>query len=229
MSAATSQGFANLPLPLGPGNADPGGVQIFAFGGQLWELDSQGNTWQFNAPRGDFLPGDLGLLEWDFDPAAASATGTILVSNKISLARINIRTPTVVNNVWFHVNTAAASLTANQNFAGIYNSAGTLLAASAAGSLDSKVTSAGVIQQALSAPALCAPGFYWVALLFNGTTPPTVSTAANSATNSNTGLSAAAYRFAANGTGTTLPASITPSSNSQVAANGAIPFWAGVS
>jgi hypothetical protein len=229
MSAAAPQGFANLPAPLGAGSADPGGAQIFAFGGVLWMQDSQGNLWALNQPRGDWLPGDAGLLEFNFDPAAASATGTILVSNKVALARINVRTPTVVNNVIFHVNTVAASLTANQNFAGIYSSAGTLLGSSAAGSLDSKVTSTGVITQALSGPVSLGPGFYWVSLLFNGTTPPVVAVAANSALNANTGLTAAAYRFAANGTGTTLPASITPSSNTQTSASGAIPFWVGVS
>lgn len=230
MSAATSQGFANLPAPLGSGNADLGGAQIFAFGGNLWLLDSGGNVWALNQPRGDWLPGDAGLLEFNFDPAAASSTGVILVSNKVALARINVRTPTVVNNIIFHVDTAGASLTANQNLCGIYNSAGTLLASSPAGGLDSKVTSTGVITQALASPATCGPGFYWVALLFNGTTPPTVASAANNATNANTGLTAATYRWGANGTGTTaLPATITPSSNVQTTAAGTVTYWVGVS
>lgn len=228
MSAATSQGFANLPAPLGAGNADPGGVQVFAFGGNLWLLDSQGNTWALNQPRGDWLPSDAGLLEFNFDPAAASSTGVILVTNKVALARINVRTPIVANNIIFHVDTAGSSLTANQNLCGIYNSAGTLLVSSPAGGLDSKVTSTGVITQALSAPQALGPGFYWIALLFNGTTPPTVASAANNLTNANTGLTAATYRWATNGTGTTsLPATITPSSNG--VGSGAVAYWAGIS
>lgn len=228
MSAAAPQGFANLPAPLGPGSADAGGASIFAFGGQIWSQDAQGNLWQLNQPRGDYLPGDSGLLEWNFDPAGASATGVICVTNKVALARINVRTPITVSNVIFNVNTVASSLTANQNFAGIYSSAGALLGSSAAGSLDSKVTSTGVITQALASPVACGPGFYWVALMFNGTTPPIVATAPNSLVNANTGLTAAFYRWATNGTGTTaLPASITPSSNG--VGSGAVTFWCGVS
>ena len=228
MSAAASQGFANLPSYLGSGSADPGGAQVYAYGGGLLMLDSQGSNWSLNQPRGDWLPSDAGMLEFNFDPAAASSTGVILVSNKVALARVNIRTPTVVNNIIFHVDTAGATLTANQNLCGIYNSAGTLLVSSPAGGLDGKVTSTGVITQALAGPQSLGPGFYWVALLFNGTTPPVVASAANNLTNSNTGLTAAFYRWATNGTGTTaLPATITPSSNGT--GSGAVAYWVGLS
>lgn len=228
MSAAAPQGFANLPAPLGPGSADAGGASIYAFGGQIWSQDAQGNTWALNAPRGDYLPGDSGMLEWNFDPAGASSTGVICVTNKVALARINVRTPITVSNVIFCVNTAGSSLTANQNFVGVYSSAGALLGSSAAGSLDSKVTSTGVITQALASPVACGPGFYWVAMMYNGTTPPIVATAPNSLVNANAGLTAAFYRWATNGTGTTaLPASVTPSSNGT--GSGAVAFWVGVS
>jgi hypothetical protein len=228
MSAAAPQGFANLPAPLGPGSADAGGASIFAFGGNMWAQDSAGNLWALNQPRGDYLPGDSGFLEWNFDPAGASSTGVICVTNKVALARINVRTPITVSNVVFNVNTVASSLTASQNFAGIYSSAGALLGTSAAGSLDSKVTSTGVITQPLTGPVVLGPGFYWAALLFNGTTPPVVATAPNSLVNANTGLTAAFYRWATNGTGTTaLPASVTPASNG--VGSGAVAYWVGVS
>jgi hypothetical protein len=227
MSAAAPQGFANLPVPLGPGNADPGGVQIFAVNGQLWGLDSGGNLWSYNQPRGDVLPGDQGLLEWNFDPAAAIIGGTVMTKTDISLARINVRTPMVASNVWLHCVTAATGQTANQNFVGIYNSAGTLLGSSAAGSLDGKLTTGNVVTQPLAAPVSLGPGFYWIAVLVNSSgTAVLLAEAANNATNGNTGLTAATYRWATNGTGTTLPSTITPSSNSLT---GAIPFWTGVS
>jgi hypothetical protein len=219
-------GFANLPAPMAPGQADPGGGYIFSFGGQPWWLDSAGNVWNLTAPRGDFLPGDQGLLEWNFDPSAAVA-GTVLVAGKSTLARINVRTPMVVNNIWFHVTTVASGLTASQNFVGIYSSAGTLLGSSAAASLDGKVTSTGVITQPLAAPTPLAPGFYWVAQLYGAGTPPVCAQAANTVANANTGLSAASYRWATSGTGlTALAASITPASNVLTSAQ---PYWVGVS
>lgn len=227
MSAAAPLGFANLPAPLGSGSTDPGGAQIYAFGGNLWMLDSQGNTWALNQPRGDVLPGDQGMLEWNFDPAAAITGGTVMTKTDISLARINIRTPTVVNNVWLHCVTAATGQTSNQNFVGIYSSAGALLGSSAAGSIDSKLTTGAVVTQPLTAPVALGPGFYWVAALFNSSgTAVLLAEAGNSAVNANAGLTAVNYRWATNGTGTTLPSTITPSSNSLT---GAIPFWTGVS
>jgi len=229
MSAAAPQGFANLPVPLGPGNADPGGAQVFAFGGNLWLQDSGGNLWALNQPRGDVLPGDQGLLEWNFDPAAGIVGGTVQQAGKPALARINIRTPMVVSNVMLHCITAATGQTANQNFVGIYNSAGTLLGSSAAGSIDAKLTTGNVVTQPLSAPVSLGPGFYWVAALFNSSgTSVLLAQAANSVANANTGLAAAVYRWAVNGTGlTALAASITPSATART--SGAITFWAGVS
>ena len=227
MSAAAPLGLANLPAPLGPASADPGGGYLYSFGGQPWWLDSQQNTWQLNATRGDFLPGDQAMLEWNFDPSAGITGGTVMTKTDVSLARINIRTPTVVNNVWLHCVTAATGQTSNQNFVGIYNSAGTLLGSSAAGSLDGKLTTGAVVTQPLTGPVSLGPGFYWVAALFNSSgTAVLLAEAANSAVNANTGLSAANYRWATNGTGTTLPSTITPASNSLT---GAIPFWTGVS
>ena len=140
------------------------------------------------------------------------------------------RTPIVVGNAPADRmgNHHQSNPIANQNFAGIYSSAGALLGSSAAGSLDSKVTSLGVITQPLASPVPLGPGFYWAALMFNGTTPPVVATAPNNLTNANAGLSAASYRWATNGTGTTaLPASVTPSSNGT--GSGAVAYWVGVS
>jgi hypothetical protein len=228
MSAAAPQGFANLPAALAPGQADPGGGYLYSFGGLPYWMDSQGNNWSLNAPRGDFLPGDQGLLEWNFDPAAAVA-GAVLSAGKPALARINVRTPMVINNIWFHVTTVASGLTASQNFVGIYNSAGTLLGSSAAASLDSKVTSTGVITQPLAAPTPLAPGFYWVAQLYGAGTPPVCAACPNTTiANVNTGLTAPNYRWCVNGTGlTALAGSITPASNALT--TGAQPYWTGVS
>jgi hypothetical protein len=93
--------------------------------------------------------------------------------------------------------------------------------------LDTKITSTGIITQALTGPVSLGPGFYWVAALFTATgTMPTLATAPNSATLANAGLTAVNYRWATNGTGTVLAGTITPSSN---ALTNAQTYWAGVS
>jgi hypothetical protein len=229
MSASAPQGLANLPAAMAPGQADPGGGYLYSFGGLPYWLDSQGNNWALNAPRGDFLPSDHGMLEWNFDPAAGIVGGTVQQAGKPALARINVRTPMVVSNIWLHVVTGATGQTANQNFVGIYNPAGTLLGSSAAGSLDAKLTTGAVVTQPLSAPVSLGPGFYWVAALFQSSgTSVLLAQGANSVANANTGLTAATYRWAVNGTAlTALAGTITPASNALT--SGAIPYWAGVS
>lgn len=226
MAQAAPISLGNLPLPLAAQQTTPDGVQVYAYQGNLFMLDAQGNSWQLNAPRGDVLPGDQGLLEWNYDPAAANATGTTLTNGTVFLQRINVRAPMKISTVWLHLTNAAVTPTSGQSAVGLYNSAGTLLSGSA--DIGSTLSgSAGAISANLSAAQNVGAGFYWVAVLGNASTAAKLTASINGAANANVGLSAAAYRFCVNGTSqTSLPSTVTPSSNSLT---GAQTFWVGVS
>jgi hypothetical protein len=227
MAQVAPIGLGNLPSPLAPGQAAQDGAQIYAYGGTLYLLDSQGNSWQLNAPRGDVLPGDQNLLEWNFDPAAGGSAGVAFTAQAVNLMRINVRAPMKISNVWFHLASAAVTLTAGQSFVGLYNSAGTLLSGSAA--IDSVLTGTpGAVSAALSTPQIVGAGFYWVAILVaSATTAPKIAVAGNSAVNANVGLAPAQSRFGVGATAqTTLPATITPPAISNTNAQTA---WVGVS
>jgi hypothetical protein len=226
MAQVAPIGLGNLPVPLSPGQASQDGAQLYAFGGQLYMLDSTGNSWQLNAPRGDVLPTDQGLAEWNYDPAAANATGTTLTNGTVFLQRIQVRAPMKISNVWVHLTNAAITPTAGQSAVGLYSSAGTLLSGS--GDTGSTLSgAAGAVSMALTTPQNVGAGFYWVALLGNAATAAKLTASVNGAANANVGLSAAGFRFCVNGTSaTSLPATVTASSNT---ATGAQTFWVGVS
>jgi hypothetical protein len=83
------------------------------------------------------------------------------------------------------------------------------------------------VYQPLTTAQNVGQGMYWVALLSNASTAPKFAATANSAALANVGLPAASLRFCVNGTSaTTLPSSLTLSSNT---ATGAATFWVGVS
>lgn len=168
-----------------------------------------------NAPG----PTDYGYLAWSWDLAAASSSNTALTAANVYLNRIDVHYPISVTNVCVLLNTVGATLTANQNFAGLYNSSGTLIASTADQSTNWTSATAFTIQEMALAggPYNLSAGFYWVALLSNGTTPPafvrgtTASTPKNWA---NQHLTAATFRYAnLSGAQTSLPGSFTPSSN----------------
>lgn len=161
-------------------------------------------------------PADHGLIAWSSDPSFAGSTSSA-VSGTLYLAAIWIRSSTTISKLWWIHTTAATGAVAGQNWAALYDSAGTRL--SSVG-IDSEATSNGVRSPSLTTPQAVTPGRYWVALLFNATTPPILArTAGASATGNNMGLTGAALRYAVNGTSlTAVPASITPASNTTTGA-----------
>ncbi|MBK3573166.1 right-handed parallel beta-helix repeat-containing protein [Streptomyces sp. MBT65] len=167
--------------------------------------------------------GDYGLLCWSYDPTSTTST-TTTVANTNYLSALYVRRSVTVSKLWFIVNVLGATATAGANNVGLYNSAGTLLSSV---NVDSLVTTTGPKSATLGTPVSITPGLYWVAMQFQAATQPGIGRS-NAAILSTLTLnqSAATYRFATNGTGTTLPSTITPASNSTT---GSAALWAGIS
>lgn len=176
-------------------------------------------------PANQYVPSDHGFLAWGYDPTLAFSS-TITVSGTVYLAQVVLRYAATITKASFSIATAASGVTANQNFLGLYDSTGTRQAVTATGVLDTVLTSTGAqvvnFASSFSAPA----GSYWIALVNNATTPVTLGRATSFQSTPNANLTAAAFRWAINGTAqTSLPATITPASNSST---NNITFWSAV-
>lgn len=156
-------------------------------------------------------PTDHSLKAWTFDPATASTVQGV-VSGTLYLSALYVHVDTVVTRLYYGAGTAANTPVASQNYIGIYNAAGTLVASA---SIDSTVTNANGPQYVTVSSTTLVAGNYWVGILQNAATPQQlVRSAPAFVSMANMGLSATSLRAATNGTGlTSLPSSITPSSN----------------
>lgn len=195
-----------------------------ATAGQVLTADASGNgTYQAvplpNTPQ----PSDQGFISWTSDPVSLTNDFTPTMGT-VYLARIPIRQATTISKVFLIVGGAAsASMGA---YMGLYDSSGTLRGSTSSTlALTSSGLATGTLSTSYSAPA----GFYWVAFLttVTPTTPALIANHGNTGSTfnnfANSNLSVVTYRWATNGTGkTSLPASITPSSNSQ----GNMDWWA---
>lgn len=167
--------------------------------------------------------GDHGLLAWAYDPLLTTST-TTTVANTNYLTAVYLRRPRTVSKVWWINNAVGATPTAGANNVGLYNASGMLLGAV---NVDAKVTGSGPQSATLSSSVTAPAGLYWVAMQFQAATQPGVGRANASVLGSLTvNQTAATLRFATNGSGTTLPASITPASNSTT---GSAALWAAIS
>lgn len=166
-------------------------------------VSTYGNRW---------VPNDHGLLAWSFDPACSSANGTQISVGYIYLIEVVLRQAATITKSNLVIGVAGATLTANQNFFGLYDSAGNRVALSA--DMSTTWNSAGNKTVNFASSYAAAAGRYYLALLFNGTTSPYFacgSTFGATFTPGNANLSAGSYRFArsaANGN-TSLPSTIT--------------------
>lgn len=155
----------------------------------------------------------MGFAALTFDPALAQGS-IALTSGTVFMMRLDLTAPATISTITVASSTAGSGLTAGQNFAGLYNLAGTQLAVTA----DQSVawTTTGEKNMALTAPYAAAAGTYYVALLSNGTTPVAFIRGASGAPLAaviNHGLTAATARWTTGPTAqTTLPASITMAS-----------------
>jgi hypothetical protein len=189
---------------------------LFPFTGSVTAANLAGLPW---------APADDGLLAASMDPMSAGST-QVMTAGTVYLMKINIRSSITATNVVFAVTTAGSGASTG-SFAGLYNSAGTLLSGSADNGA-SLVTAQTVVTPLTTPQVLAASTFVWVVLLVNlAVTQPSLAKSAVSSGGANINLAAASFRVAANGTGqTALPASITPASNT---GTGSFAFLVGLS
>lgn len=162
---------------------------------------------------GQSFPAAHGAAAWVYDPALA-VNSTLLTSGTLYLVRVNIAAAVNATRLYWWAGNSGSGAVAGQNEVGLYDSTGARLAAA---NVDADVSSAGLKSTVIPSTPLAAGAWYWVALLFNASVPPTLTRASGWTgveAAANLGLAAGAYRFAINGTGrTALPASIVPASN----------------
>lgn len=176
---------------------------------------------------GTFTPADHSLITWSYDPALGAA-GSSATAGVLFLAKVLVRQAANVTNILLGVVTQGTTLTAGQNFAGLYDSTGTLLGSTADQATGWSSGGAGLRTMAISGgPLALSAGAHYVAFLANGSTPPTFLRA-NSQSSSmiNVGLASGTGRFLSSGTGqTALPASVTLTS----ASTSNLAWWAALS
>lgn len=164
-------------------------------------------------------PKDHGLVAWTQDPATIG-NGQAGTSTTLYLSAVYIAKAATLTKLIWGSNGVGSGATAGRNFVGLYNAAGTLLTSVG---IDGRITGTGAFTETINVSV--TPGLYWVAFLVTATTMPqiyrggTLSGGLHSAN-----LTGATLRYATNGTGTALPATITPASN--VATN--LTYWAAV-
>ena len=167
-----------------------------------------------NLASGTFLPNDHGYLNWSTNPAnstggANPATGSVRM---VKLPRLP--QSYTITTVTAFVSTAGVALTANQCFAGIYDSAGTRQGVTADQSAVWNTT--GLKAMALTVPyVVSAQADIWAAVLYNGTSCSFAVAATvagfNDLFNANLTPSTARYTIGP-AAQTSLPASITMAS-----------------
>lgn len=170
-------------------------------------------------------PATQGLKAAPFDVALSNGSVAI-ASGTVHMVEVVITEPTTLNSAVAVVFTAGSGLTSAQNFAALYNAAGTRIAVTA--DQTTAWGTAGVKTMAFTAPVAVAAGRYYVALLSNGTTPPAFLRGLSAGAIPqalNIGRTAADGRWTTGPTAqTTLPASVTMASRTLAGAA----LWAGV-
>lgn len=185
------------PIPPGTLNWD---VPLNAY---LENLDA-GQEWR---------PADQAALAWSFDFSIVPTGGTVTNAaqpnnSSVRVAKVGIRNPMTISNITVSVSTAGVALTAGQNFVGLYDTAGNLVAQSADQTTAWGTT--GLKTAALTVPYASGAGYLYAALLCNGATPPAFYAAATpSGLALNFGLATAAARASFSPSSyTTLPATL---------------------
>lgn len=175
----------------------------------ITSLTSRVTTIEDNLDTLDWQARDHGLKGWSQDPATATS-GQASVSGTIYFIKIPVREATTITNVIVTITTVGATLTAGQNLVGLYNASGTKLAESADQSTSWTSGGIGAKVIPLLTPQSVAAGFYYAAIMSNGTTPAQFMRG-NSQSSSVVNLGST-FRYVNTTGNTSLPASFTPSS-----------------
>lgn len=162
------------------------------------------------------VPLDYGLLNWSYDPSqvisnVTPASGTVVMTKMYLAAG-------TASAVGVNIGAAGVTLTAGQNFMGLYDQSGNRIGVTADQS--SNWTSIGYKQMNLVAPAtLPTSGYYYVAFLSNGATPASLTRASNvNVSFVNLNLTNDTARYATGPTGqSTLPTTVTMSARTPIA------------
>lgn len=165
---------------------------------------------------------DQGLLAWSFDPVAAGATMT-LATGVMHVAKIKVTKPCTVTSVILYLNTNGTSLTAGQSFLSLYSSSKALLSSSA-DQAAAWVGGAGLKTINLAVAQAIPAGYCYVGIYSVGSTPPTFRIGGGNLLIVNSGLAAAASRFALADSGLTTA----PPSTLGTFTAGTSPLWFGL-
>jgi hypothetical protein len=183
-----------------------------------------GNAVPPQAAAAGFIPSDLGLQAWNYDPNLATS-GTSLVSGTPLLIRVNVRSSILATGVATLIFTAGTGLTAAQCVAGLLSPAGQPLGITAD---QSGVWNAQglYLMPFAGGPVPIPAGIYYVPVLANFTGGIQLGrlTASATAPIANAGTTPATARYATNFTNQTTILATT------LATNGLVnqPAWAGI-
>jgi hypothetical protein len=119
------------------------------------------------------------------------------------------------------VSTASMALTSGQNFLGIIDMTGAIVATTA--DITASVAT-GELAVPLTSPVTLTPGSYWVVTLLNGTTLPTLARASGQISGQGQSqVASAKARFGSTGTGLTALTTVTTGSVAKVSTQ---TYWA---
>ncbi|MFJ9645023.1 collagen-like protein [Streptomyces sp. NPDC101206] len=180
-------------------------------------------------------PSEQNLLAWTYDPSMAghvTAQSVGGVAGRITLVRIVIRSQITWSNIWIGLAGIDAGATLSNCYLGVYDTTGTLRGITADIS-SSLMTGATAKALPLVTPFQAAPGFYFIAMLLNGTwaTNSLTFKSSGAGISVNAGLTAPNLRYSNLLTGqTSLPSTITLANQSTSIINtGWASQWYGVS
>lgn len=215
--------------------ADPGAVGYTPVEGPIGPEGPEGPPGPQGASAWEDLPSEQGLLAWTYDPSMAghvTAQSVGGVAGRITLVRIPIRQQITWSNIWLGLSGIDAAAVLSNCYLGVYDSTGTRRGVTADIS-SSLMTGAVAKPLPLVAPFVAEPGFYWIAMLLNGTwtTNSLHFKSSGAGISVNAGLTAPNLRYSNMLTGqTSLPTSLNMSGQTTTIINtGWASQWYGVS